>query len=147
GDYAGPAGDAPYEPRAEPAGWRALSCLARGDSLVLRVGADPSYLYVALAGRPSLDSARYVVGIDTYRRDRGQFRLPGVPGPTGAVGSEFALVLNDTSDAQLMVAPWYNPFLGPRSGVGSTGFDRFYYEAVGVDEVGSEGAYESVFGM
>src|SRR2546427_6856959 len=113
--------------------------------LVLRVGADPSYLYVALAGRPSFDSARYVVGIDTYRRDRGQFRLPGVPGPTGAVGSEFALVLNDTSDAQLMVAPWYNPFLGPRSGMGSTGLDRFYTEAAGVDKVRSDGAFDSLF--
>src|SRR6266700_1719202 len=107
--------------------------------------ADASYLYVALAGRPSFDSARYVVGIDTYRRDRGQFRLPGVPGPTGEVGSEFALVLNDTSDAQLMVAPWYNPFLGPRSGMGSTGLDRFYNEAVGVDKVRSDGAFDSLF--
>src|SRR5207247_4423280 len=118
---------------------------ARGDSLVLRGGAGPSYLYVALAGRPSFDSARYVVGIDTYRRDRGQFRLPGVPGPTGEVGSEFALVLNDTSDAQLRVAPWYNPFLGPRSGIGPTGLDRFYNEAAGVDKVRSDGAFDSLF--
>jgi len=145
GEYAGASADATPEPGGDPAVWRALPVLARGDSLVLRVGADPSYLYVALAGRPSLDSARYVVGIDTYRRDRGQFRLPGVPGPTGAVGSEFALVLNDTSDAQLMVAPWYNPFLGPRSGMGSTGLDRFYNEAAGVDKVRSDGAFDSLF--
>ncbi len=110
-----------------------------------RVGADPSYLYVALAGRPSFDSARYVVGIDTYRRDRGQFRLPGVPEPTGEVGSEFALVLNDTSDAQLMVVPWYNPFLGPRRGMGPTGLDRFYNEAAGVDQARRDGAFDSLF--
>src|SRR3989449_2105617 len=143
GEYAGASADATPQPGGDPAVWRALPVLARGDSLVLRVGADPSYLYVALAGRPSFDSARYVVGIDTYRRDRGQFRLPGVPGPTGEVGSEFALVLNDTSDAQLMVAPWYNPFLGPRSGMGSTGLDRFYNEAVGGDKGGGEGAVYS----
>ena len=145
GEYAGASADATPQPGGGPAVWRALPVLARGDSLVLRVGADPSYLYVALAGRPSFDSARYVVGIDTYRRDRGQFRLPGVAGPTGEVGSEFALVLNDTSDAQLMVAPWYNPFLGPRSGMGPTGLDRFYNEAAGVDKVRSDGAFDSLF--
>src|SRR5438046_1306599 len=145
GEYAGAAADATPQPGGDPAVWRALTVLARGDSLVLRVGADPSYLYVARAGRPSFDSARYVVGIDTYRRDRGQFRLPGVAGPTGAVGSEFAVVLNDTSDAQLMVAPWYNPFLGPQSGMGPTGLDRFYNEAVGVDKVRSDGAFDSLF--
>src|SRR3989454_799763 len=145
GEYAGPANATP-QPGGDPAVWQALPVLGRGDSLVLRVGADPSYLYVALAGRPSFDSARYVVGIDTYRRDRGQFRLPGVGGgPTGEVGSEFALVLNDTSDAQLLVAPWYNPFLGPRSGMGPTGLDRFYNEAVGVDKVRSDGAFDSLF--
>src|SRR3989454_10663607 len=143
GEYAGASADATPQPGGDPAVWRALPVLARGDSLVLRVGADPSYLYVALSGRPGFGSARYVVGIDTYRRDRGQFRLPGVAGPTGAVGSEFAVVLNDTSDAQLMVAPWYNPFLGPQSGMGPTGLDRFYNEAVGVDKVWGDGAVES----
>jgi len=145
GEYAGASADATPEPGGDPAVWRALPVLARADSLVLRVGADPSYLYMALAGRPSFDSARYVLGIDTYRRDRGQFRLPGVPGPTGEVGSEFALVLNDTSDAQLRVAPWYNPFLGPQSGMGPTGLDRFYNEAVGVDKVRSDRAFDSLF--
>jgi len=145
GEYAGASADATPEPGGDPAVWRALPVLARGDSLVLRVGADPSYLYVVLTGGPGFDSARYVVGIDTYRRDRGQFRLPGVAGSTGEVGSEFALVLNDTSDARLMVAPWYNPFLGPRSGMGPTGLDRFYNEAADVDEVRSDGAFDSLF--
>src|SRR3989441_10413199 len=145
GEYAGASADATPEPGGDPAAWRALAVLARGDSLVLRVGADPSYLYVALAGRPEFDSARYVIGIDTYRRDRGQFRLPGVAGPAGEVGSEFALVLNDTSDAQLMVAPWYNPFLEPRSGMGPTGLDRFHNEAATVDVARSDGALDSLF--
>ena len=144
GEYGGASADATPQPGGDPAVWRALPLLARGDSLVLRVGADPSYLYVALAGRPSFDSARYVVGIDTYRRDRGQFRLPGGIGSSG-VGCEFALVLNDTGDAQLMVAPWYNPFLGPRNGMGPTGLDRLYNEAAGVDKVRRDGAFDSLF--
>src|SRR3989454_3293895 len=145
GEYAGASADATSQPGGDPAVWRALPVLAPGDSLVLRVGADPSYLYVALSRRPSLDSARHVVGIDTYRRDRGQFRLPGVPGPTGEVGSEFALVLNDSSDAKLMVAPWYNPFLGPRSGLGPTGLDRVYNEAVGGAQGRGHGRLDAEF--
>jgi len=129
GEYAGPSASATPEPGGDPAVWRALPVLARSDSLVLRVGADPSYLYVVLTGGPGFDSARYLVGIDTYRRKRGQF----------------ALVLNDTNDAQLMVAPWYNPFLGPRPGMGPTGLDRFYNEAAGVDKVQSDGEFDSLF--
>jgi len=143
GEYAGPA-DATPEPGGDPAVWQALPLLERGAALALRVGADPSYLYVALAGGPGLDAARYVVGIDTYRRDRGQFRLPGTAGPS-ATGCEFVLVLNDTSDAQLLVAPWYNPFLGPRSGMGPTGLDLLYNEAAQVDVARRDGTFDSLF--
>src|SRR2546426_7605714 len=143
GEDAGPADMTP-EPGGAPAVWQALPVLERGDSLVLRVGADPSYLYVALAGRRGFDAVRYVVGIDTYRRDRGQFRLPGDVGSSD-VGCEFALVLNDTSDAQLVVAPWYNPFLGPRTGMGPTGLDLLYHEAATVDKTGRDGAFDSLF--
>src|SRR5438034_473249 len=80
GEYGGASGDATPAPGGDPAVWRALPVLARADSLVLRVGADPSYLYVALAGRPAVEWARYAIGIDTYRRDRGPFRRPGVAG-------------------------------------------------------------------
>src|SRR2546425_4538498 len=109
GEYAGASADATPEPGGDPAVWRALSVLARGDSLVLRVGADPSYLYVALAGRPEFDSARYVIGIDTYRRDRGQFRLPSVAGAAGGGGGEGARVLHAISDAPLLGGPRGNP--------------------------------------
>jgi len=143
GEYAGPAGVTP-EPGGDPADWRALPTLARADSLVLRIGADPSYLYVALAGQPGFDSAGYVVGIDTYRRDRGQFRLPRNAGSSD-VGCEFALVLNDTSDAQLVVAPWYNPFLGPRGGMGPTDLDLFYHQAATADRTRRDGAFDSLF--
>jgi len=144
GEYGGVSAGATPEPGGDPAVWQALPLLQGGDSLVLRVGADPSYLYVALAGRPGFDSARYVVGIDTYRRDRGGYRLPGVVGSSD-VGCEFALVLNDTTDAQLVVAPWYNPFLGPRKGMGPTGLDLFYNEAATVDQARRDGAFDSLF--
>ena len=142
GEHAGPAGATP-EPGGDPALWQRLPLLGRGATLALRVGADPSYLYVALAG-PGIDSLRYVVGIDTYRRDRGQFRLPGLAGPSD-VGCEFALILSDTGDAQLVVAPWYNPYLGPRKGMGPTGLDRFYNEAATVDVARRDGAFDSLF--
>lgn len=143
GEYAGPA-EATPEPGGDPAVWQSLVELECGNSIVLRVGADPSYLYVALGGRPRFDSARYIVGIDTYRRDRGQFRLPGDT-QASARGREFVLVLNDSTDAQLMVAPWYNPYLGPRKGAGPTGFDRFYNVAATVDAARGDGAFDSLF--
>jgi tetratricopeptide repeat protein len=142
GEYAGRADSTP-EPGGDAAQWRALPLLERGDSLALRVGADASYLYVALEGT-GFDAARYTIGIDTYRRDRGEFRLPGLAQP-GDAGFEFALVLNDTSDAQLLVAPWYNPYLGPRPGMGPTALDRFYNEAATVDAARRDGAYDSLF--
>lgn len=158
GEYGGGGGatSGTPEPGGDPGAWVALALVGRGqgqgrgrgqsDSLALRVGVDPSYLYLALSGGPrvGLDAARYVVGIDTYRRDRGQFRLPGVARPA-AVGFEFALVLNDTSDAQLRVAPWYNPYLGPRKGMGPTGLDLFYYEAATADVARRDGVFDSLF--
>ncbi|MGH7548418.1 MAG: hypothetical protein ACREMM_09605, partial [Gemmatimonadales bacterium] len=144
GHYAGDSASTP-ETGGDAARWRALPVLERYDGLALRVGADPSYLYVALDGaQPGFDSARYVIGIDTYARDRGQFRLPGATA-VGDVGFEFALVLNDTSDAQLLTAPWYNPYLGPRKGMGPTGLDRFYNEAVTVNASRRDGVWDSLF--
>src|SRR5207247_1123906 len=81
----------------------------------LRVGSDAAFLYLALESALGIDSTRWAVGIDTYRPDRGQFALPGLPDST-PTGVEFALVLNDTADAQLLVTPGYNPYLGPRPG-------------------------------
>ena len=145
GEYAGPA-DATPEPGGAAARWQALPFVERGDSVVLRAGADPSYLYLALQGGPGLEVARYVVGIDSYRRDRGRFRLPG--GSASEIGCEFVVVLNDTSDAQLLVAPSYNPYLEPRPGKGPTALDLFYNEAVTVDvprEGGGDATFDSLF--
>lgn len=145
GEYAGPSPGTP-EPGGDPKAWEALPLVGGRDALTLRVGADPSYLYLALAGGPRLDTARYVIGIDTYRRDLGEVRLPGVDRPD-TIGFEFALVLNDTSDAQLLVAPWYNPYLGPRKGMGPTALDPFYNDAATANATGHRGVFDSLFVM
>ena len=147
GQYAGPSSGTP-EPGGDAGAWEALPVIGQASSptLVLRAGADPSYLYLAFAGGPRLGTARYVVGVDTYRRDLGEFQLPGAHG-RDTIGFEFALVLNDTSDAQLLVAPWYNPYLGPRQGMGPTALDRFYNEAATVNSTGHGrgAAFDSLF--
>ncbi len=142
GLYAGPA-ERP-EPGGDPAHWRALPALQENDPLRLRVGSDEAYLYLALESQLGLDSIRYVVGIDTYRTDRGNFRLPGTPGRTAA-GVEFALVLNDTADAQLLVAARYNPYLGPRPAMRPTDLDAFYNTRATGDARAATGEYDSLF--
>ncbi len=145
GEYAG-AGDATPEPGGEAARWRALPLLERNDSIALRVGADPSYLYILLDGGPggALDAARWVVGIDTHRGAGGERRLPGVTGASD-VGFEFALVLNDTTDAQLLVVPAYNPYLVPRPGAGATALDPLYHWGATVEGASGGGAWDSLF--
>jgi len=142
GEYAGNAATTP-QPGGDPGGWRGLEVLERGHAVVLRVGADASYLYLALDGA-SLDSTRYVVGIDTYHPDRGETTLPGVTLASG-VGFEFALVLNDTTDAQLRVVPSYNPYVAPRAGDGPTALDAFYNSGATVETSRRGGERDSLF--
>ena len=55
-------------------------------------------------------------------------------------------MLNDTSDARLLVAPWYNPYLGPRKGMGPTGLDLFYNRAATVISKSHDGgSFDSLF--
>ena len=61
------------------------------------------------------------------------------------VGFEFALVLNDTVDAQLEVTPWYNPFLVPRVDAGPTALDAFYNQSATLDQHDSAGRWDSLF--
>src|SRR5205823_5968857 len=106
--------------------------------------ADPAYLYLVLEGGPELDVSRYVVGIDTHRGAGGERRLPGVAGASD-VGFEFALVLNDTTDAQLLVVPAYNPYLVPRAGAGPTALDAFYHWGATLEGASAGGAWDSLF--
>jgi hypothetical protein len=143
GQYSGSA-DRP-EPGGDAARWRALPRLEGGDSLKLRVGSDESYLYLALdaRGSPGPDAARYLVGLDTYRADRGEFRLPGVPGI--GVGVEFYLDLADSTSGQLFVAKSYNPYVQPRSGMGPTGLDPFYNSLCTAESRSDAGQFDSMF--
>jgi hypothetical protein len=105
------------------------------------VGADESYLYLALDGTQA--GARFAIGIDTYRADRGEFVLPEQTEP-GSIGVEFALRVSADS-AELLVARHYNPFLGPRAGRGPTQLDGFYNFAARVDATSRAGAWDSLF--
>jgi hypothetical protein len=110
------------------AAWRALARLsgsAGGESGVtpaaLRVGQDPSYLYVAvelqgLVGRAiPWDSMGVMVALDTYRADVGQRALPGHL-VEGDLGFEFVVDLSGPDSATLGVTPGYNPYAGLRPG-------------------------------
>jgi hypothetical protein len=145
GEYAGDSATTP-EPGGPAEPWRALELVGRAGTVGLRAGADASYLYLALEGGLRFDSLRYVVGLNTYAPapDRGAFRLPGVA-PAPGVGVEFVLALNDTNDAQLLVAPWYNPYLGPRPGMGPTALDAFYNPRATIDASGRDGVFDSLF--
>ena len=143
GQYAGRA-ERP-EPGGDAARWRALKLLEGDDSLGLRVGSDEAYLYLALDARAPLgiDAVRYLVGLDTYRADRGEFRLPGVPGI--GVGVEFYLDLSDSTSGQLFVTRSYNPYLQPRAGMGPTGLDPFYNLLCTADARSDGGQFDSLF--
>ena len=127
-----------------PARWRALPVVADGGRTRLRVGSDPAYLYLALESPLDLESVRWVVGIDTHRPERGQFALTGVPG-RAPIGMEFALVLSDTTDGQLLVTPSYNPYLGPRAGMRPTDLDAVYDTRATVDARREDGMFDSLF--
>ena len=133
------------EPGGDPARWRALTSLEGNDSLELRVGSDEAYLYLALDARTPLDADRvhYLVGLDTYRADRGEFRLPGVPGI--GVGVEFYLDLSDSTSGQLFVTRSYNPYIQPRADMGPTGLDPFYNVLCTADSHSDTGQFDSMF--
>jgi tetratricopeptide (TPR) repeat protein len=142
GEYAGDTATLPVL-GADPVKWRTLPVLERDSAVTLRVGSDAAYLYLALEGRWPV-GVGYVVGIDTHDRSAGQFLLPGLKSP-GTVGYEFALTLRDTAGGRMWVAPWYNPYLGPRPGMGATALDPFYHYGATVTEAGRTGAWDSMW--
>jgi len=117
------------EPGGDASRWRALATLGDSAGTHLRVGSDAAYLYVVLENTAGLDATRWVVGIDTDR-----------PGSV-----EFELVLNDTTDAQLLVTPTYNPYLGPRAGMRPTDLDAFYNRRAAILTRSAARAFDSMF--
>ncbi|HEY6060720.1 MAG TPA: tetratricopeptide repeat protein [Gemmatimonadales bacterium] len=145
GQYAGRDSMAPA-PGGDPARWRALRALEGTDTLRLRVGSDESYLYLALETGPGaapFDAVRTLIGIDTYRSSRGQFRLPEVPGI--GTGVEFYLDVSDTAAGQLFVARDYSPYLVPRPGMGPTALDPFYNYRCSADVQRDDARFDSMF--
>lgn len=143
GEYAGDSATTP-EPGGDPRPWRGLAVLARDSGLVLRTGADASYLYVAIESPWPFDSVRYVLGFDTIDSTQGERRLPGLA-VTSPDGFEFAAALNDSADADLRVVPWYDPYLVPRAGMGPTGLDAFYHFGASARGAASNAAYDTLF--
>jgi tetratricopeptide (TPR) repeat protein len=131
-------------PGGDPAAWRALRSLQENDSVRLRIGSDEAYVFLALESRIPLGTARWVIGIDTWRADRGEFRIPGLPGRL-PVGVEFVVVVNDTADAQLEVTRMYNPYLGPRQEMSPTDLDAFTASGATADARLEDGSFDSLF--
>ena len=78
----------------------------------LRVASDEGYVYLRLdVGHIDWTRAHYQVGIDTYRRDLGDTRLPHT-GTAAPVGLEFVLDLGGPGNSQLLVDHPYNPYKG-----------------------------------
>src|SRR2546423_757122 len=78
----------------------------------LRVSPDEGYVYLRLAvGRIDWARAHYQIGIDTYKRELGDTRLPTTSSRT-PVGLEFVLDLGGPKHTQLFVDHPYNPYRG-----------------------------------
>lgn len=76
----------------------------------LRVAQDEAYIYLRLdVGRIDWAHAHYQIGIDTYRRNLGDTKLPNT-GSRAPVGLEFVLDLGGPGASQLLVDHPYNPY-------------------------------------
>ncbi|HDQ99843.1 MAG TPA: hypothetical protein ENN51_06125 [candidate division WOR-3 bacterium] len=83
----------------------------------LRAAADEEYCYLRLDLAREPDWSRYVIGIaiDTYDPKAGNTRL-GRFGLDCANGTEFLVLLRDTSDAEVLVDSGYSLYHDPHSG-------------------------------
>jgi hypothetical protein len=76
----------------------------------LRVAQDEAYLYLRLdVGRIDWTRAHYQIGIDTYKRNLGDTRLPHTASHT-PTGLEFVLDIGGPGTTQLLVDHPYNPY-------------------------------------
>ena len=74
----------------------------------LRVAHDEAYVYLRLdVGKIDWARAHYQIGIDTYRRDLGDTRMPAT-GLHSPVGLEFVLDLSGPGSSQVLVDHPYN---------------------------------------
>jgi hypothetical protein len=79
-----------------------------------RVAEDEAYVYLRLdVGRIDWTHAHYQIGIDTYRRNLGDTKLPHT-GSRAPVGLEFVLDLGGPGATQVLVDHPYDPYRGVR---------------------------------
>jgi hypothetical protein len=76
----------------------------------LRVAHDEAYVYLRLdVGQIDWARGRYQIGVDTYRRNLGDTRLPNT-GTRSPVGLEFVLDIHGPEQTQVLVDHPYNPY-------------------------------------
>jgi hypothetical protein len=76
----------------------------------LRISEDEAYVYLRLdVGRIDWARAHYLIGIDTYRRNLGDTRLPHT-GSRAPIGLEFVVDLGGPAASQVLVDHPYNPY-------------------------------------
>jgi len=84
----------------------------QGSGLVdeLRMKANESYLYLEIKadGKVDLSRQKWLIGLDTYERTRGDFRFPGGGGLKTPTGMEFMISLQSGNRGTLQVIPSYN---------------------------------------
>ena len=100
--------------RSRPVWYRTTTSRPNGPPALqlksLRVTHDEAYLYLRLdVGRIDWTRGRYLIGIDTYRRNLGDTRLPQT-GSRAPVGLEFVLNLAGPAASQVLVDHPYNPY-------------------------------------
>jgi tetratricopeptide repeat protein len=109
-----------------------------------RVAHDEAYLYLRLdVGKIDWPHAHYQIGIDTYRRDVGDLRLPHT-GSTVPVGLEFVLDVAGPNATQVLVDAPYDPYRAVQiPGSGPPAF-QYVYNHAARSIANSVGLYDSV---
>jgi len=83
------------------------------------------------------------IALDTWDRNQGQTRLPGMR-EAGDIGFEFLAEFHSPDDAQLLVTPDYNPFVGAQAIVNGDDFARFARRPISVTQR-NDGRFDSLF--
>lgn len=103
----------------EPAGIRSQPFYVPGTNGVKRLSlaADEGFLQlqIRLAQPPDFSREKLIIGLDTYDRNRGEFKYGDLPGETAPSGMEFLAEIRGETDAALYVHPGYDVTKGQYS--------------------------------
>lgn len=128
--------------------WQALAPYAANGTGRVRLGANESYLYLAIelgdrirqAG-PGGNRPVVAVGLDTWRADLGQQRL--LDSVASDAGFEFRVTLGDTTGT-IDVTPDYNPYAGADVIVDGDDYGKFRHRPI-VTTPRTDGRFDSLF--